>query len=42
MAKAEKSKLDQTLEECERLGITYAEYKKKQLLDKVGRVEVVE
>ena len=33
LAKAEKSKLDQTLEECERLGITYAEYKEKQLIE---------
>ena len=40
--KAPPNKLDEIMKECNRLGITYSEYKKKQLLDKVGRVEVVE
>ena len=40
--KAPPNKLDEIMKECNRLGITYSEYKKKQLLDKVGRMEVVE
>lgn len=34
------NKLDEIMKECDRLGISYSEWKKKQILDGVERIKI--